>query len=121
MEVDLFAGVPVSDYQRAVSWFERLLGTPATFEAHETECVWTLSEHCHIAVDLRPERAGHAVVTVFVDEFDEFLEAAAGRGVLPETRETYGNGVRKATFRDPDGNELGLGGAPLVAPEHSDR
>jgi hypothetical protein len=29
------------------------------------------------------------------------------------TRETYENGVRKMTYRDPDGNEVGLGGAPL--------
>jgi hypothetical protein len=27
-------------------------------------------------------------------------------------REAYANGVRKATFRDPDGNEIGFGGAP---------
>jgi hypothetical protein len=25
---------------------------------------------------------------------------------------TYANGVRKATYRDPDGNEIGFGGAP---------
>jgi hypothetical protein len=28
-------------------------------------------------------------------------------------REAYANGVRKITYRDPDGNEIGLGGAPL--------
>jgi hypothetical protein len=28
MEVDLFAGVAVSDFDRAVAWFERLLGEP---------------------------------------------------------------------------------------------
>jgi len=27
-------------------------------------------------------------------------------------RETYANGVRKAIFRDPDGNQIGFGGAP---------
>lgn len=27
-------------------------------------------------------------------------------------RETYSNGVRKALYRDPDGNEIGFGGAP---------
>ena len=31
----------------------------------------------------------------------------------PAERETYSNGVRKATYRDPDGNEIGFGGAPL--------
>jgi hypothetical protein len=29
----------------------------------------------------------------------------------PDVLETYANGVRKATFRDPDGNEIGFGGA----------
>lgn len=27
-------------------------------------------------------------------------------------RETCGNGVRKVIYRDPDGNEIGFGGAP---------
>jgi len=30
----------------------------------------------------------------------------------PAERETYANGVRKTTFRDPEGNEIGLGGDP---------
>jgi hypothetical protein len=33
-------------------------------------------------------------------------------GLEPAERETYANGVRKATFRDSDGNEIGFGGAP---------
>jgi len=36
-------------------------------------------------------------------------EAQAGSGAA---RQTYGNGVRKVIYRDPDGNELGFGGAP---------
>ena len=114
MALDLFAGVPVSDFTRGVAWFEDLLGSPPTFEPHETERVWTLTEHGHLYVVLRPEDAGHGAVTLFVDDLDGFVEAAAARGVEPETRETYGNGVRKTTYRDPDGNEVGLGGAPLA-------
>lgn len=117
MEMDLFAGVGVSDYPRGVLWFERLLGSPATFEAHETECVWTLSEHRHIYVGLQPEHAGHAMVTVFLEDLDGFVEAAAGRGIHPDTRETYDNGVRKTTYRDPDGNEVGFGGGPVETPQ----
>ena len=113
MEVDLFAGVAVRDFDRAVAWFERLLGKPAAFEATDTEFVWTLAERRWIYVELRPERAGHAMVTVFLDDLDGFLESAAARGIHPETRETYGNGVRKAIYRDPDGNEIGCGGAPV--------
>ena len=32
--VELFAGIAVSDFARAVDWIERLLGEPAAFEAH---------------------------------------------------------------------------------------
>ena len=75
--------------------------------------MWTLSAHGHVYVVLDPEHAGHSKVTLFLDDLDAFVSAAAGRGIDPETVETYGNGVRKTTFRDPDGNEVGLGGAPL--------
>jgi hypothetical protein len=51
--------------------------------------------------------------TVFVDDLERRVESIAARGIRPATRETYGNGVRKVTFRDPDGNEIGFGGAPL--------
>ncbi len=59
-----------------------------------------------------PERAGHAVITIFVDDLDALVEGIASRGVEPAQRETYSNGVRKATYRDPDGNEIGYGGSP---------
>ena len=48
-----------------------------------------------------------------VDDLDGFLAAARGRGIEPASQETYGNGVRKAVFRDPDGNEVGVGGAEV--------
>ena len=114
MEVDLFAGIAVSDFDSAIAWFERLLGEPATFKATDTESVWILAEHRSIYVELRPERVGCAMVTVFLDDLDGFMESAAARGIQPETRETYGNGVRKATYRDPDGSEIGFGGAPVA-------
>ncbi|WJV50689.1 hypothetical protein [Streptomyces flavofungini] len=72
-----------------------------------------LAEHQSIAVEVRPERAGHAPHTVFVDDFDDRAAGTAARGIEPVRRDTYGNGVRKAPYRDPDGNEIGFGGAPL--------
>lgn len=113
MEAELFAVVAVSDFERGIAWFEQLLGEPATFVAHDTEHVWTLAEHRSIAVDLRPERAGYASVVLFLDDLDAFVAAAATRGLEPDQRETYGNGVRKMIYLDPDGNELGFGGGPL--------
>jgi hypothetical protein len=43
------------------------------------------------------------------------LDLCAARGLDAEQREAYDNGVRKITFRDQDGNEIGFGGAPLEA------
>jgi catechol 2,3-dioxygenase-like lactoylglutathione lyase family enzyme len=40
--------------------------------------------------------------------------SGSSTSIQPAQRETYSNGVRKATYRDPDGNEVGLGGAPLT-------
>ena len=55
------------------------------------------------------------MVTVFVDDLDRFVRGR-GRPGRPVTRETYGNGVRTVTFRDPDGNEVGFGGGPVPDP-----
>jgi predicted enzyme related to lactoylglutathione lyase len=112
MAVDLFAGILVGDYRAALAWYERLFGTPPTFVVGE-EAVWELAEHRSVFVEARPEHAGHAVHSVFLDDFDGFVARAAERGIEPDHRETYGNGARKAIYRDPDGNELGIGGAPL--------
>ena len=115
MEAALFAGVPVSDFDRAVAWFEALLGKPATFEAHDTEQVWELAENRSMYVVLRPARAGNALVTAFFlqpDDLDGFVAAAASRGIHSTTQETYENGVRKVTYHDPDGNEIGFGSMP---------
>ena len=112
MAVDLYAGIPVSDYAAALAWYQRLLGSPPTFVASDTEAVWELAEHRSLVIEQRPEHAGHAMQTVFVDDFDARLAQIADRGLEPTKRETYANGVRKAIYLDPDGNEIGFGGAP---------
>ena len=112
MDVDLFAGLPVADYERAVAWYERLLGAEPSFLPNETEAVWEVAEHRYLYVDVRPEHAGHAMHTLFVDDLDARVGGITARGIEPSTRETYENGVRKVTYRDPDGNEIGFGGGP---------
>lgn len=111
MELELFAGVAVRDYPRAVDWYERLLGRPPTFHAHATECVWTLADHRSIYVVLDPDHAGHARITFFPTDPETFLAGAARRGIEPDRTEIYGDAVGKVTFRDPDGNEIGVGAA----------
>ena len=112
MPRDLFAGVAVADYAAAVRWYETLLGSPPSFLPHETEAVWELDEHRYLYVVEKPEHAGHAMVTLFVDDLDTHVAHIAARGLQPVEQETYGNGVRRVVFRDADGNEVGFGGAP---------
>jgi hypothetical protein len=95
-----------------LAWYERLLGEP-TFFPHDTEAVWELAEHRYLYIVQMPEHAGHARHTLFVDDLAGVVAQIAERGLEPALRETYDNGVRKITYRDPDGNEIGLGGAPL--------
>lgn len=109
MALALFAEIHVRDFQVARAWYVQLLGEP-TFTAHDTEEVWELAENRSIAVEEQPENAGHSAVTVFLDDLDAVVDGIVARGIEPAKRETYDNGVRKVTFRDPDGNEIGFGG-----------
>jgi predicted enzyme related to lactoylglutathione lyase len=115
MAVDLFAGISVRDYPAALDWYERLFGTPPAFSPNEVESVWQIDEHRYVYVEQRPAHAGHALVTLFVDDLEDRVAAAAERGVQPAERETYDNGVRKVTYLDPEGNEIGFGGPPAGA------
>jgi catechol 2,3-dioxygenase-like lactoylglutathione lyase family enzyme len=110
--MDLFAGVPVRDFAAARPWYEQLLGGPPAFLPHDTEAVWELAEHRYVYIVEDAERAGRGLVTLFLDDLDAMVAAISARGIEPAERETYDNGVRKATFRDPDGNEIGFGGDP---------
>jgi catechol 2,3-dioxygenase-like lactoylglutathione lyase family enzyme len=113
MALHLFAGLRVGDFQAARPWYERLLGEPSFFP-HDTEAVWTLAEERSVYIVEHADGAGHSVVTLFVDDLDTQVAAIAARGLEPDERDTYSNGVRKVVYRDPDGNELGFAGAPVA-------
>src|SRR3954454_8113356 len=110
MTIALFAGLRVRELTAARAWYERLLGEPA-FSPNATEVVWTLADGRSVYIEEEPRRAGGGLVTVWVDNLDAAIAEIGSRGLEPAERETYSNGVRKATFRDADGNEIGFGGA----------
>ena len=112
MTVDLFAGISVSDIDRGRAWYERFFGTEPAFLPHDAEAVWEVAEHRYVYIEARPAHAGHSQCTLFVEDLDGWVEPIVGRGIEPEVRETYDNGVRHVTFRDPDGNELSFGAPP---------
>jgi catechol 2,3-dioxygenase-like lactoylglutathione lyase family enzyme len=104
VSLHLFAGLRVRDFQAALPWYEQVFGEPSFFP-HDTEAVWTLGEGQMLYIVEHAE-AGHSVVTLMVDDLDDRVEEI---GIEPAERETYDNGVRKITYRDPDGNEVAFG------------
>jgi hypothetical protein len=112
MTLELFAGIPVADRAVAIAWYDRLLGSPPAFLPNDAEAVWALAAHRYVYVEERPAHAGSGKHTVIVDDLDERVAQIAARGLEPAATETYDNGVRKITYVDPDGNELGFGGLP---------
>lgn len=106
--------LPVSDYERALSFYQRLLGSEPAFIPNATEAVWELAEHRYLYIEHLPERAGHALPTVFVDDLDERVSGISDRGIQPASQETYESGVRKVIYRDSDGNEVSFGGGPVA-------
>jgi hypothetical protein len=56
--------------------------------------------------------AGGCVVMLFVGDLDAYEAAIAARGLKPDEHLTLSNSVRKTIYRDPDGNEVALGGRP---------
>ncbi len=115
MAIDLFAGIRVADFAAALEWYQRLFGSQPSFFPNDIEAVWEIAEHRFVFIEQKPEHAGNARHLIFVDDLDVLVAEVAERGLDPAERETLPNGVRKATYRDRDGNELGFGGAPLMA------
>lgn len=91
------------------------MGVPGVFLPNEVEAVWELAEHRFVYIEVRPEHAGHGRQTIFLADFDAIVAQIGERGIEPVKRETYENGVRKFTYRDLEGNEIGLGGGPVEA------
>ena len=110
--MELFAGMPVSDLARAKEWYFKLLGAEPSFLPNDEEAVWTLEDQRHVYVVEDAQRAGGGHLTLFVADLEERVAAISRRGLEPTTDETYGNGVRKLEYHDPNGNQFGIGGGP---------
>ena len=112
MPLDLFAGIPVTDYAAALPWYEQFFGRRPSFLPNDIEAVWEVAEHRYVYIVQAPERAGNALVLSFVDDLDARVAEIAQRGIEPAKRETPAKGVTKVTYRDAEGNEISFGGGP---------
>jgi hypothetical protein len=78
----VFAGIPTADFESALPWYERFLGHPPDRFPRAGEAVWQLTETGLVYLVADPERAGHTLITLIVDDLDERLDELAGRGIL---------------------------------------
>ena len=62
MTLDLFAGIPVTDYAAALPWYEQFFGGRPAFLPNDIEAVWEVAEHRYIYIVQEPGRAGNALV-----------------------------------------------------------
>jgi catechol 2,3-dioxygenase-like lactoylglutathione lyase family enzyme len=97
----VFAGLPVADFDAARAWYERLLGRPPDLVAHATDVAWQLTESGWVYVVQDRERAGHALVTVLVDDLDALALEGEADGAPGK--------FRSVTVTDPEGNRIQFG------------
>jgi len=110
----------VADIERSLRFYRELLGLPfADIERHEDDDVlhahaswgsWRGDEH-FVRLNIYPRGAREATYTVLgflvkdLAAMHEWLTRAGVEVVVPPEQKTWG---RTASYRDPDGNEVGL-------------
>ena len=104
----LFSGVPVRDFAAARAWYTTFFDREPDVVAHENEVMWRCAEPAWLYVVRDAARAGHAVVALMVADLDAAVADLAGRGITGGPVHPEGDGARKASFNDTDGNEVSL-------------
>jgi predicted enzyme related to lactoylglutathione lyase len=104
----LFAGVAVRDFPAARAWYEDFFAHPADVVAHENEVMWQVTDRAWLYVVCDTARAGQSVVTVAVPDIEEATATLVARGIAIGPIQSESDVGRKATARDPDGNEIAI-------------
>jgi catechol 2,3-dioxygenase-like lactoylglutathione lyase family enzyme len=108
----LFAGIAVADLAAEIDWFSRLFGRPPDILPNDDEAMWGATGSGSVYLVRRPERAGHAHLTLAVDDVDRWFADLRERGIEAVRIETVPAG-RKLVLADPEGNEVGLADLPF--------
>jgi predicted enzyme related to lactoylglutathione lyase len=98
----LFAGVPTADLAAARAFYERLLGRPPDMTPHAREVAWQVSEHGWIYVVEDAPRAGHATLTLLVDDLDAAVAGMVARGIEVPAPQPVGPSGRSVHVAGPE-------------------
>jgi catechol 2,3-dioxygenase-like lactoylglutathione lyase family enzyme len=104
-----FAGIPVTDYQASLAWYERLLGRPPDVIVNDNEAMWQIVTAGWLYVVGDSARAGNGLFTVLVDDLEDHLAALTARGITAGAIEIAPGLYKKSVIPDLDGNTIGFG------------
>ncbi|MFI5827849.1 VOC family protein [Streptomyces sp. NPDC051578] len=110
----VLAVAPVSDFESAVFWYERLLGRPADARPMAGLADWHVSPSAWVQVFQSPEHAGKTLLNLVVQDLDRALSELAGRGIAAGEVQPGAGKVRFAALHDPDGNRVTLVENPVA-------
>lgn len=109
MAVDvLFAGIPVTELEPAIEWYERFLGSAPDMAPNETERAWRLTDDSWVYVVEDPERAGYGLVTLIVPDLDARIAELNGSGIKTGDVRRLNEKTRTLLVPDPEGNRIQL-------------
>jgi len=109
---EFFAGVPVAGCERALTWYEQLWGRPPDFFPEPGEAVWQISDHAWLYVVTDAERAGNGLITLLVDDLDNWVTSLRARGIDVGPIQEMGPSVPGFAITDPEGNRVTFGQPP---------
>ncbi|MDJ0363174.1 VOC family protein [Rhodococcus sp. H29-C3] len=104
----VLAVVPVSDIDRASSWYSSFFGRTADNNPMPVLLEWQVTDHGWVQVIVDDERAGSGMLNLAVDDLERQLAELVTRGVVPGEVVEANKDVRLSTMKDPDGNAITL-------------
>lgn len=112
MVSEIYAGIPVDDFETACAWYEIFAGRPADVDSQAGEASWQIEGAGWIRVVADDARAGSALLTLRVGSLERHVGFLALRGISPDRIEAVAGGVRRATICDPAGNTITIEQSP---------
>jgi predicted enzyme related to lactoylglutathione lyase len=105
----IFAGIAVADYDSALAWYTRFFGRSLDVIVTENEAMWQVAETGWIYVVGDTTRAGKALLTLLVDDLEDYVAELGERGLATSAIDTVPGLYRKAVMTDPEGNLISIG------------
>jgi predicted enzyme related to lactoylglutathione lyase len=106
MSIDnALASVAVANLQRAVAWYEQVLGRPPDTRPMPEVAEWKFKRGGWLQVYELPERAGHGSFTLAVTGIDQVAARVQELGIDASERSSSAK-VETLMITDPDGNHI---------------